>query len=91
MAALVAALHAFPSTEVLNMKNVEVAYILGTGFSTDPGLPIQSDSIGAPLPRVSRMLQREYDVASKSRGGRWSRLTRFFNPDPEFHSFTKSD
>ncbi len=40
MPSLVSALHAFPSTGVLNMKKVEVAYILGAGFSTYAGLSL---------------------------------------------------
>ena len=90
MAPLVSALHAFPSAGVLNMKKVEVAYILGAGFSTCAGLPLQSEFTAALLSCVSKMLQREYDVASRSRGARWSRLTRFFDPEPEFHPFTLS-
>jgi hypothetical protein len=163
MAALISALHAFPSTGVLNMKKVEVAYILGAGFSTYAGLSLQSEFTAAllkgrdyntgpsqapvdflsifirdafdhsntagarfwpelediftctdlsaktghhlgepyalsnlrtiwqaPLSRVSRMLQREHDVASKCIGASWSRLSRFFNLEAEFHPFTLS-
>ena len=112
MAPLVSALHAFPSTGVLNMKKVEVAYILGAGFSTCAGLSLftctdlpakTGHHLGepyalsnlrniwqAPLSRVSSMLQREHDAARKCIGANWSRLTRFFNPEAEFHPFTQS-
>jgi hypothetical protein len=143
------------------MKKVEVAYILGVGFSTYAGLPLQSEFTAALLKgrdynngpskalvdflsifirdsfdhsetagakfwpelediftcidlsantghhlgeqyapselrtirralvsRISRMLQREYEVASKSRGVSWKRLTHFFDAiDPETSAF----
>ena len=42
----------------------------------------------ALVSRISRMLQREFELASKNRGPKWNQLTRFFEAiDPQKSAF----